>query len=226
MSVSIKRLTSSEIVLLAAYDLMKQGKSEFSEWELSEATWKRDPTRFGMRGFESNYPDHKRVMKEIMGKSAVPTHRGFLEKIRPNYYRLTALGRAEAGRLAEAGQVDGPSRSASDLYDAIVRYTDNRVFRAWLKDANEPRTWLGASAFFRLTKHDPAELNDRMREAQRCAQDGLTWYDEHKSALTRGPVGGGQISRAELQKLMQFIGVLEERFATQISAIRRRRINR
>jgi len=181
-----------------------------------------------MRGFEGKHPDHKRVMKEIMGKApANPIHRGLLEKIRPNYYRLTALGRAEAGRLAEIGTRDAPPRSASDLYDAIARYSDHRVFQAWLKDPAEPRSWLGVSAFLRLTKHDPSELNDRIREVLRCAQEGLAWHDEHKSPLTRGPVGGGRaIAREDLERLKQFVGVLQERFETQMSAIRRRGVER
>ena len=221
-----KRLTSSEVILLGAHDLTAAGTSEFTEWQLSVATWKRDPIRFGMRGFEKDHPDHKRVMKEIMGQAPTnPIQKGLLERPRANHYRLTAVGRVEATRLAEAGRAgnDGP-RSASDLYEAVARYADHRVFQAWLKDPSEPKSWLGASAFLGITKNDPAELNKRLREAGRCVSEGLSWCSEHgRSQLTRGPVGGGRaITRGEIDKLREFIDVLQTRFEPQMSAIRRR----
>jgi len=222
MSPSDKRLTSTEVVLLAAHDLSVSGNAEFSEWQLTEATWKRDPNRFGMRGFEQKYPDHKRVMKEIMGKTSA-VHRGLLEKTRPNYYRLTPVGRAEVARLG-TGKASGELRSISEAYDDIVRYVDHRVFKAWLKDPNEPRTWLGASAFLGLTRHDPNELNNRLREPLRLARDGIAWLDQNKrDQLTRGPVGGGKaVTRLDLEKVLEFVDVLRTRFATQIGAIQRR----
>jgi len=214
------------MVMLAAHDLTSAGSSEFSEWELSVAAWKRDEARFGMRGFEKDHPDHKRVMKEIMGKApANPVQRGLLERTRKNHYRLTALGRAEASRLTHMSQPPGEHlRSASDLYDAIARFSDHRVFRAWLRDPAEPRSWLGAAAFLRIAKHDPAELNSRVREALHCADEGLAWCREHqRPQLMRGPIGGGKaITLTELEKLREFIGVLQGRFELQMSAIRRR----
>jgi hypothetical protein len=221
-----KRLTSSEVILLAAHDLTRQGTIEFTEWQLSVATWQLDPIRFGMRGFENQHPDHKRVMMVIMGQAPTnPIQKGFLEKPRANHYRLTALGRVEATRLAEAGRPghQGPL-AASDLYEAVARYADHRVFQAWLKDPSEPRSWLGASAFLGITKNDPTELNKRLRGAARSVSEGLAWCDEHgRSRLTRGPVGGGRaIRRDEIEKLGEFIAVLQSRFEPQMSAIRRR----
>jgi hypothetical protein len=223
MSVTGKRLTSTEVVLLAAFDLSASGQTEFSEWHLSEAAWKRDQNRFGMRGFEPKYPDHKRVMKEIMGKTSA-VHRGLLEKTRPNYYRLTAVGRAEVARLGSGQTGSGELRSISGAYDDLVRFVDHHVFKSWLKDGNEPRTWLGAAAFLGLTKHDPNELNNRLREPLRLAADGLAWMDENqRDHLTRGPVGGGKaVSRHDLQKVREFVELLQTRFATQIGAIQRR----
>lgn len=221
-----KRLTSVQVILLGAHDLTTAGTLEFSEWQLSVAAWRRDQTRFGMRGFEKEHPDHKRIMKEIMGQAPTnPIQKGFLEKPRANHYRLTALGRVEAARLAEVerGGNEDP-RSASDLYEAVARYSDHRVFQAWLKDPSEPKSWLGASAFLAITKNDAAELNKRLREAGRSASEGLGWCDEHRrSQLTRGPVGGGRaITRDEMEKLRDFIEMLQTRFEPQMNAIRRR----
>lgn len=104
LSETTRRLTAAQIILLAGDDLTNGGVSEFSEWELTVASWKRDPDRFGLRGFKDDYPDHKRVMMEIMGqKPHNPIHLKLMEKIRPNYYKLTPFGREEATRLRNAG---------------------------------------------------------------------------------------------------------------------------
>ena len=93
------RLTAAQVIILAADELMAGERREFSEWELTVASWGRDKARFGLRGFDQAHPDHKRVMMEIMGKKASsPIQQLYLEKVRPNYYRLTPLG---AKRLAQ-----------------------------------------------------------------------------------------------------------------------------
>ena len=98
------RYTAVQMILLAADDVMAQGVSEFSEWDLTVAAWNRDRNRFGLRGYAQTHPDHKRVMMEIMGKKPQnPVTLGLMEKVRPNTYRLTALGQAEAARLRSGG---------------------------------------------------------------------------------------------------------------------------
>jgi hypothetical protein len=102
-----RRLTAAQIILLAGDDLTNAGVSEFSEWELTVASWRRDRDRFGLRGYQEHYPDHKRVMMEIMGqKPHNPIHLKLMEKLRPNYYRLTSFGRDEANRLRNAAPGD------------------------------------------------------------------------------------------------------------------------
>lgn len=222
-----KRVTAGDIIVLAAHDLYSGGTIEFSEWQLSVAAWKRDRSRFGMRGFEDQHPDHKRVMKEIMGNAPNnPVNRGLLHKTRPNYYELTALGRSEVAHLVEAHQVqDVQPRSPGQLYADIAKYTTHRVFLSWLKDPEEPRTWLGASAFLGMTKNDPTELRKRIREPQQAAADGLAWFEQTgREQMFRGPVGGSTpITRGDLKKLVEFVDMLEGRFETQMSAIQRRR---
>lgn len=226
MSRTEKRLTSAEIIVLAAHDLSSAGMTEFSEWQLSVAAWKRDASRFGMRGFEDQHPDHKRVMKEIMGTAPTnPINKGLLHKTRANYYELTSLGRSEVAQLVEMHDVrDAQPRSPEQLYADIAKYTAHRVFQSWLKDPEEPRTWLGASAFLGLTRNDPTELRKRIREPQKAAADGLAWLEQTgREQMFRGPVGGSApITRSDLQRLAEFVHLLEKRFATQIGAIQRR----
>lgn len=227
MSVQANRRTAAQEILLAAADLADAGKREFTEWELTVAAWQRDNNRFGLRGFESEHPDHKRVMMEIMGqtKKDNPVRRRFIEKTKPNYYRLTDLGAAEALAIRQGPAADATaSRSPGPIYVAIEPFVESKPFRAWLKDSDEPRTWLGASAFLGLTRNTANELNDRMRAVETAVRRAKEWCaNADRSDITRGVHGGSRpIPLAEIEQLQAFLDVLRSRFAMQMGAIRRK----
>lgn len=218
-------LTAAQEILLAALALNREGRREFSEWDLTVSVWNRDRNRFGCRGYEDRYPDHKRVMMEVMGKTKKdnPVVRGWFEKVRANYYRMTSLGVAEAERLTHLSLGDAATpRSVEPLYDSVRRYVEHAVFQAHLRSPEEPRTWLGAASFLGLARHTPDALEKQMRMVREAADRSLEWLNQSgQQVLTRGPVGGGaQISRADLEKLRAFVGTLEKRFEVQFKSIR------
>jgi len=219
--------TAAQEILLAAADISGQQRVEFSEWDLTVAVWQRNKNKFGARGYEDKYPDHKRVMIEIMArdKKDNPLRQGWLEKTRANHYRITALGETEVDRLVRSrGEVSQAPRSAEAVYDALASYIDHRVFRDYCRDPEEPHTWLGAAAFLNLSQQDRLHLNDRLRAAENAARQGLKWFDEtNEERITRGPSGGGiTIRRLDVEKLSDFVKVLQERFKLQIEAIQRK----
>lgn len=224
MSRSSVTLTAAQEVLFGAYDLNHVGQSEFSEWDLTVSTWKRNPNRFGCRGYESQYPDHKRVMMEIMGttKKDNPLRRGWFEKIRPNTYRLTKLGLSEAERLGQTRNADGQSnRSPQAIYDSVVPLYRSSVFRKHSKDPEEPRMWLGAASFLQLTKNDPLHVEDRLRATETAIKNAIDWLDEHGTDhIQRGVSGGSEaISRSSLEQLRSFYAMMLDRFSGQIDAL-------
>ena len=217
-------LTAAQEILFGAYDLDKSGHGEFTEWDLTVATWKRNPNRFGCRGYEDQYPDHKRVMMEIMGKTKKenPLRKGWIEKVRPNTYRLTRLGQTEAERLAQRRDTDKQStRSPQAIYDAVSPLYRSNVFRKHSKDAEEPRMWLGAASFFQLTKSDPQHLADRLRATEAAIQNAIDWLDENDTdQIHRGVSGGSEaITRNSLVQLKTFYNMLLDRFSGQIKAV-------
>lgn len=223
-----RNLTAAQEVLLAAGDLHKHGHSEFSEWDLSVAAWERNQNRFGCRGYESRFPDHKRVMMEIMGvtKKENPLRQGWLKRTRTNHYRITDVGLAEVARLEHMQGTNIPhERSAQVIYDAVVRYVFHPVFRKHLSDPEEPRTWLGVQAFLGLAKNDPTVLDDALRTADNAVAAAIGWLDESgRESLRTGPSGGKKtILKSDLEKLPPFMDLLKSRFQRQIEAIRRQR---
>jgi hypothetical protein len=219
-------LTAAQEVLLACAALDTGSVSPFSEWDLTVAAWQQNPNRFGLRGYEDKHPDHKRVMSEIMGttKKDNPLRRGWVEKVRTNYYRLTALGRAEADRLQGVHSgVTQSGKSAQALYDAVKPYYEHVVFRQFCKDPAEPRLWLGAASFLGLTSNDPLDLQDRLRHVKDAVGAAERWIqDSGSDKLVRGVTGGGaSITPPDLQRLNDLVAVIEERFSRQIAAIRK-----
>lgn len=222
------KLTAAQEVLFGAYDLDRKGQKEFSEWDLTIATWQRNPNRFGCRGYEDRYPDHKRVMMEIMGttKKDNPLRRGWFEKTRPNHYRLTNIGRAEAGTLSgEKDTGEKSFKSPQPVYDAVEPLYQNPVFRKYCKNPEEPRMWLGAASFLGLTSNEPQHVEDRRKAVRTAIENALAWLKTTKSDnFHRGVSSGGEaISKSSLLKLQEFLDVLEQRFANQISAINKTR---
>ena len=217
-------LTAAQEILLAA-EALHQKQGEFSEWDLTVAVWERNKNRFGCRGHEQ-YPDHKRVMMEIMGqtKKDNPIRRGWLKKTRPNCYRLTPLGDAEALALAARTSTISPvARSSQSLYDSVYPYLAHRAFREFSKNPGEPKTWLQAASFLGITKNDRVHFEDRLRAVQGAIDLATEWFELHdEPVMRRGVTGGGvAVTKDDIDRLARFVQVLLERFDLQVQAIRR-----
>lgn len=226
MNSTQRRPTAALEILFAANDLANAGNAEFSEWDLTVASWKRDPNRFGCRGYESQYPDHKRVMMEIMGqtKKDNPLRRGWLVRTRSNHYGITPLGRNEVGKIAPASKEHKKTdRSPQDIYDAISPYFSSLTFKKFIKDHSEPKMWLGAASFLGISRNDALHLNDRLEAARAAISQSLAWFDEtDQGSLRRGATGSGvSITRRDVEKLQTLLATIKDRFKVQIEAIQK-----
>jgi hypothetical protein len=217
MSQSGPRLTAAQVILLAGDDVMAKGAREFTEWELTVSAWTRESSRFGLRGFEQKHPDHKRVMMEIMGhKPQNPITLGYMEKVRPNTYRLTPLGRAEAARLRSGGAARAPLAPSlqSDLYGSTATLLNHAAFKAWKNDPDQPRRWPDAVAFLSLggdSDHDPTANLTSLRHAARAALD---WCMKHDVQYLTPQVRSASepIHISEISAINDFLRAIEYRF--------------
>jgi len=239
-----QKLTASETVLLAAADLTAAGTQEFSEWDLTVAAWTLDRLRFGLRGYAQSHPDHKRVMMEIMGKKASsPVQQKYLEKTRPNYYRLTPLGKAIAAGLRSSTPHNNPGPAAAgkpapktppatvvrtpvmELYEKAALYVGKPEFRRWQDNPEEPRDWAGAARFLGLsgadTRINPIERLEEVRAAIQAAMDWCTAQDT--VYLTRGASAGSPIHVTDLANVLDFLVALAYRFPEALSAKAKKR---
>jgi hypothetical protein len=220
------RYTAVQLILLAGDDLMAQGASEFTEWELTVAAWSRDNNRFGLRGYAQTHPDHKRVMMEIMGrKPHNPLHLGLMEKVRPNHYRLTPLGRAEAARLRRDPTARTERRDAApepDHYDSVKVFVDHTVFHRWRDDPDEPRKFVDACAFLGVDVRDKdSAIQARFREVAQTVKAAMRWCNKNDVAfLTKAPARlFPPIRFNDLSLLLDFLKALSYRFEKQLGEI-------
>jgi hypothetical protein len=211
------RFTAAQIILLAADDLMAQGLTEFSEWDLTLAAWQRDRMRFGLRGHHQLHPDHKRVMMEIMGKKPQnPIFLGLMEKIRPNYYRLTPLGRSEAVRLRYSSEPEN-KRKATPLgqYEEISQLVRHQAFKNWKDDPDEPRRFADVCEFLGAPANDNDEAVKQMKRVVTLIEGAIKWCNTNhvdflfsKDRSTNDP----PIHFRELADLNDFLQALRYRF--------------
>jgi hypothetical protein len=221
MSQFAPRLTAAQVILLAADDLMSGGAAEFSEWDLTVASWSRDRTRFGLRGYDQKYPDHKRVMMEIMGqKPQNPLTQGLMEKIRPNVYRLTQLGRAMAVRLRSGGGSSPESAAQSDLYRLIASVLAHPAMTRWQQDPDQPRRWADAAAFLGLGGDVRRTAADCLSALRRAARSAIDWCMMHDVVYLAPPsrAAGEPIHTRLLTEIIDFLQVLEYRFPEQLAS--------
>jgi DNA-binding PadR family transcriptional regulator len=209
------RWTASQEILIAADDLMAAGAVEFSEWDLTVATWNRDRLRFGLRGYSQNYPDHKRVMMEIMGKKPTnPVLLALMEKLRPNTYRLTARGRAEAARLRDAieGNKGKPNTGTNELYDEVAKFVFQTAFQKWKEDPDEPRRWQDAAEFLGIKRSTVAESIEKLKAVETILKSAIDWCSKKDvDYLTRGR-GDPPIHIKDVWEVMDFLKALKYRF--------------
>src|SRR5918994_372699 len=212
-----KRSTAAQVILLAADDLATAGTKEFSEWELTVAAWRLDPARFGLRGYEQKYPDHKRVMSEIMGsKPSNPIQLRHMEKVRPSTYRLTALGRSEATRLRAGGSTK--TTRERDPHATLASYVGHRAFARWRDDPEQPRLWSEVAEFLTAAPGAPeddvpAQL-DYVRRAIRSGLDYCRAKDVVK--LESRSRGGDSIHVRDIAELSDFLLALQYRFPDEM----------
>lgn len=210
-------LSASEEVLLAATELSEEDTSKmFSEWDLTIEAWEQNPNRWGMRGYEEDHPDHKRVMMEVMGSNNL-VNKGWLERPETNHYRVTSAG------LAKAAEISSPRdtrKRSIHIYHDVADFAFHSVFEAHLEDRDEPKTWIDAEAFLQLQSHDPDELEKQLEHLRQAINRAKKFIEETDvDELKRGD-RGPPISKERLNRLSSFIDLIEDRFERQLSAIR------
>jgi hypothetical protein len=209
---------STDEVLMAAFRLSRESRKEFTEWDLTIETWKLNRNRWGLKGHEE-YPDHKRVMNEVMAKGGQKVMgKGWIERTRPNYYKITLLGLAKVKSLKN---LDPKSQKRNVfLYDLIFPYAFDPVFERFLGNPDEPKSWLDVAAFLRLNKYDYETLRNQLTKIESAIEETLASIKENKEDSLIRDDRNKPLIRERVLKLKEFLEIIQIRFKSQFEAIR------
>ena len=204
------KYTASEVILLAGATFKDR---EFTKWQVAVVAWKIDPETFGMRGFETEYPDTNRTMLELVStRQAGPIYLGYFKPVGPSTYRMTPGGLAAAAALSAA---NGPDNSGSLLYGTMRGLLDHYAFVRWCSDPSEPREIAAGHAF--VGSQGLGQLRSLVGQAREwCLSRGVEMLAYYRLPYHRGsvphPKDPPPITFADLANLDDFLTALEYRF--------------
>lgn len=172
---AVKReTTAAEALLLAAASLGE----EFTEWELTVAAWKADPQRFGMKGFASRHPDHKRVYCELVKQ---PERTRWCERVRPSVWRITRSGELALQRMKEGRRMFVPPKPCP--VETLVKCLNQPAYLMWLADPAMPDDAGSVRQFEAYAKFSRKELAARIEDLSPDAKPAFAHLADFLTAM-------------------------------------------
>ena len=214
--------------------VMAELEDEFDEWTLTVKAWQMYPEYYGLRGYKSQYPDHKMVCN-IYQKPGGPVGQGHMEKVRKNVYRMLPAGVLRAQQLSESTtETNAIATLDIKLFERLRRAVKSRAYSQYLEREQVPSDWNAASSFFEVgipidqmgTGTNPKD-GKRDRNTNRGAIVGfrdtiiyaLEMNEQVISATASGGGARGSISRETLIGIVTVFNSLLETWAQALEMI-------
>lgn len=218
------KLTVADRLLISALDLGGPERSSFTAEELVVSAWQHFPESFGLRGILDDdgiplHPDSNRVFAEIMGSKPLRKN-GLLDKVGDKRYQLTEAGLQRARVIAGKKHETGSRRSLSrPLQDAIRRLATSRAREKQVDTRLEAVTFHDAASFWGITPRSSANsLEARLAETNAV----LTEATDYAGTGSIDLGSGREVSSAVISDLVTLHEYLQDRFSSELSAIRQR----
>ncbi len=221
MTINIDDCTVPEKILLAAYQLEKEGQSPFSAESLIVASWQKFPRTFGLKGYGDLHPDSNKVLSSIMGEKGL-ARRGWLVKMGQKLYALTTAGRHAVQRLQEGGEPVSMRRASKlsrdqekflfSLFEttALEKFDEGRKAEINFNDAC--RYWgISENTHGDAVTHRLNRVRVQLTDIERVMEKG-------EIELSNGRI----VSTEDVAHLARVSQHLEERFARHLNLLRTR----
>lgn len=223
----MSQLSIADKLLIAALEIEKSGKGEFSAEDLVVSAWKKFPDAFGLQGYSDEqgkaiYPDSNRVYAEIMGSKPL-RKQGLIQKVGNKMYRLTEAGRIRGSSVADLRTDRSPEKwsLAREKVDQIRHLFDSKAAQKMRSGNLEEVSFFDACGFWGISPRSGAkDLWSRFAHIEAVLDAG-------KRALgSRGVVsskhGTAPYSEEDLKNLCRLHEILQEKFAKDIEFIKNR----
>jgi len=221
------KLSVSDKVLLAAYDLEQASNKTFSAEDLVVAAWKKFPDVFGLSGHlddggQPAFPDSNRVFAEIMGSKPIRQH-GLLIKVGNKMYQITDAGREYARTLNSATPNDSrttKTRLARPTIEALKKLLVSKAVEKAKNNRTDDITFYDACTFWGVSPMSSAiALEGRLANFEKIVESARIALRGKAASFGHGGEGFGI---GDLKRLMEVHQLLQEKFKTELAVIRQR----
>ena len=188
-----QRLTNLDVFVLAMDDAADEN-GEFWEWAVTVAAWQRDPARYGLRGYEHLYPDHKNVATQDMSRTTGAIGKGFMEKVSANRYRITSLGRRRAnflsGSASESGE-KGNDSARLDMsfetasFDRLETALQSPAFVYYTANSSVHPNWNFTASLLKISQSDDRASTSEINLLVQTINEALTFESCRKEGVVR-----------------------------------------
>lgn len=211
-------LTLGEKVLLAARKCAEGViDKSFTAEALSVQAWKMDRNAFGLRGFESEYPDSNKLFKSIDSKGGLVA-KALIVKVGDRTFRLTPAGLARAASLEPPD--DDLRKPDRGLANEVNRIISHPTFREWLKDSARPAKFYGAGYFWGIAPGTPPRvIRDRLKHIEVTLNTAMDYLNLNGTDALCGDRDQVIAERGDIERCIEFHNTLQERFARELSVL-------
>jgi hypothetical protein len=223
MMSSNKIFTVVEKLIISAYALEIDGKKPFTAEDLVVMAWKKYSDTFGLHGYTDDegrprFPDSNRVFAEIMGSKPI-RKRGYLIKVGKKLYQLTEAGQAEAARIMKV-DTDSTIRKISlprDTITELMKLLDSKAYFKFINSQFENITFFDMCGFLNISPRSSAiEYRGKLSNVERIIELAREAIDENYVTLTHR---GRMVKISEINKLLELLSVLQEKFHAELRII-------
>jgi hypothetical protein len=211
-------LTLAEKVLLAALKCTDgEVDKSFTAEALAVQAWKMDTNAFGLRGFESQYPDSNKLFKSIDSKGGLVA-KALIAKVGDRTFRLTAAGVAQASSLQPANEdFRKPDRGLADEVNKMISHP---TFREWLSDSAKPAKFYGAGHFWGIAPGTPSRvIRDRVKHIEVTLSTAIKYLDSNGTDVLCGDRDQVIAERGDLERCLEFHEMLKKRFSRELNLL-------
>ena len=158
---SSKGLSLKEKILVAVVEgTDADPETSFTLEDLTVWAWQREQATWGLRGYESIYPDSDKVQKELgsrgRGNKGI-VDLGWLNRVGTRIYCLTPAGLANYALLDKSNQ-DLHDKAGRKLEAEVRRILEHPVFKDWLIDSTKPKQFRAAGRFWGIAAGTPKNI--------------------------------------------------------------------
>ncbi len=226
--------TVSEKILLAAYNLDKEGKTPFSAEDLIVTSWGLFPTTFGLKGYASQFPDSNKVLTSIMGERGL-AKRGWLAKMGQKLYSITKEGKRVAARLSQesieptpAATVPAESEPAQEKYVTVSKEKEkflqmifsSTAVRKFEEGQKNDLAFADACRFWDITQNLKGDAVD---ERLAFVEDMLNQLEQDLGQEDARLSNGRMVTGPDIRVLRNIHYYMEDRFERVLNLLRSRK---